>query len=179
MALTNPGRLICHLRRASLALACAVTASACSPSAAPTSTGTLTLSLNTQLNGVRFQLQGAHFDLSGPENVALAADVAGEESLHARLSTGDYEILLHDGWQLARQAQPGAAFEPVPSTLISENPTSFRILDGETTTVSYEFRVDDAVVPLGQGNLDVGIRVTDVQTNQRKVVHLAAGAFHT
>jgi alpha-tubulin suppressor-like RCC1 family protein len=179
MAIIHPGKLSCYLRRASVALGSAVTASACSPSAAPSSTGTLQMSLSTQLNGVAFQLQGAHFDVNGPEHVTLTADSSDAESLRTSLSTGDYEILLQEGWRLARQAQPGAVFEPVSAQLISANPTSFRILDGETTAVSYVFRVDEAVVQLGQGNLDLGIRVSEVPTFQRRVVHLAAGAYHT
>jgi hypothetical protein len=121
--------------------------------------GTLAMPLAGEVNGVFYRLSDASFSVSGPETFDLGT--TGDDALLVRsLTAGDYQIELHDGWRLEKEATDGLV--EVQAELESENPQDFSIADGMTTRVSVAFATDGVPVVLGPpGLLIVDLAVTD------------------
>jgi len=124
-----------------------------------TPVGTLAMPLAAEVNGLYYRLSDASFSVSGPETFELGT--TGDDALLVRsLTTGDYQIALHDGWRLEKEATNGLV--EVQAELASENPQDFSIADGTTTRVSIAFATDGVPVVLGPpGLLIVDLAVTD------------------
>ena len=129
-------------------------------SSAPTVTpvGTLSMALATEVNGVRYRLTNDVFFLNGPERRELSHNGNGA-IVFATLPTGDYEMLLQEGWILERQA--GAGFEPLQAELTSQNPRAFQIVSEATTIVAWIFETDGEPLSLAPGLVQGVLEVRD------------------
>jgi len=144
-ALTVPGLLACGDLTAT-------------SSAGDAAYGTLTMPLATIVNGIRYRLTQNRFSLSGPVDLDRLQENGSGTIVVATLPEGDYEVTLHDGWALERQADSG--FQVVAAELQSPNPRPIRVASGQTTMVAWLFQTDGeplALEPPGlfQGNLAV------------------------
>jgi hypothetical protein len=117
--------------------------------AAPQGTGQLELPLTAPgPNGQTYELVGATFTLTGPENVTITNTSGSMVSVP--LSAGLYSIQLSGNYHLERVGAPGQA---VPAQLISPNPLSFSIGEGEVRVVRFLFKIP------GTGDADLGFSV--------------------
>jgi hypothetical protein len=119
--------------------------------------GVLSMPLATIVNGIRYRLTGDSFSIAGPISRDLQQNGSGT-IVFATVPEGDYEVTLHDGWVLERQAESG--FEPVQAELVSPNPRPVRIESEQTTLVAWVFETDGVPLSLDppgvfQGNLAV------------------------
>jgi streptogramin lyase len=120
--------------------------------------GTIQMALVTSAGDVTYRLHAARFVVSGPTAIILDSEVQPEATrLSATLASGTYSINLEGGWDLGRQ--DGANFVQVQATLVSVNPTNFRIATGGVTDLAYQFRTDGGVITIGNGTLNVSIEV--------------------
>jgi hypothetical protein len=122
--------------------------------------GTLRMDLTTQTSGTTYRLQNATFSITGTTSMTLSETDPDEPVLSATLPVGSYEILLQDGWSLARL--DGTTWDVVQATLVSPNPTSFTIVAGGTTSVVFQFETNGTIVSVGTGTLDVTIDVQEL-----------------
>jgi hypothetical protein len=141
--------------------------------------GTLAMPLATIVNGIRYRLTTDRFSLSGPIEQDLQHNGDGSIVV-AALPEGDYEVTLHDGWVLERQAETG--FEAVVAELVSPNPRAVHIDSEQTTTVAWLFQTDGTPLSLEQppGLFQGNLAVAD-STNPATVIFgdvLAAEAAH-
>jgi hypothetical protein len=119
--------------------------------------GALSMPIATIVNGIRYRLTNDAFSIAGPVSRALQHNGSGT-IVFAAVPEGDYEVTLHDGWVLERQAESG--FEPVQAELVSPNPRPVRIESEQTTMVAWVFETEGAPLSLEppgvfQGNLAV------------------------
>jgi hypothetical protein len=84
---------------------------------------------------------------------------ASESVLTAQLPTGQHQVSLFN-WALERDDGQGN-FAPVNATLVSNNYVSFEILNGSTTTVSYQFQTDGQIITVGSGSLAVTAKIDE------------------
>jgi hypothetical protein len=143
------------------------------------SLGTLAMPLATIVNGIRYRLTTDRFSLSGPIEQDLQHNGDGSIVV-AALPEGDYEVTLHDGWVLERQADGG--FEAVVAELVSPNPRAVRIDSEQTTTVAWLFQTDGTPLSLEQppGLFQGNLAVAD-STNPATAIFgdvLATNAVH-
>jgi hypothetical protein len=122
------------------------------------SLGTLSMPLVTVVNDIRYRLTEDRFSVSGPVEIDELQHNGDGSIVVATLPEGDYELTLHDGWVLEREADSG--FEPIEAALASPNPRPVRIESEQTTTVVWMFQTDGNPVgfqPPGvlQGNLGI------------------------
>jgi len=122
--------------------------------------GTLSMPLATIVNGVRYRLTTDRFSLSGPIERDLSHSGDGSIVV-ATLPEGDYQVTLHDGWVLERQAESG--FQAVAAELVSPNPRAIHIRSEQTTTVAWLFETDGTPLSLEQppGLLQGNLAVAD------------------
>lgn len=88
-----------------------------------------------------------------------ATGEAGESVLKAQLATGQYQAYLQY-WSLERDDGSGN-FAPVEATLVSSSSVFFEILNGSTTTVSFQFETDGQIITVGSGGLTVAAEVDE------------------
>lgn len=100
-------------------------------------------------NGQTYELVGATFTLTGPENVTIT-NTSGTNTVSVPLAAGLYSVELGGSWHLERLDAPGQA---VPAQLISPNPLSFSIGEGEVRVVRFLFKIP------GTGDADLGFSV--------------------
>jgi hypothetical protein len=123
-------------------------------------TGTVSVPLVTETNGNVYRLNASIY-VSGPTPAYLSSsEDPNETALCATLSTGTYWAELYSSWNLQKRGADGV-FRSVLADLKSSSWSSFQILNGTTTTLSYEFETDGVDVIVGQGNLNVVIDVTE------------------
>jgi hypothetical protein len=140
-------------------LACSAEAPAVGAVSGDASFGTLSMPLATIVNGIHYRLTTDHFSLSGPIEVDTLQHNGDGSIVFATLPEGDYEVSLHDGWVLERQAESG--FEAVEAELVSPNPRAVHVESEQTTTVAWVFQTDGTPLSLDeppglfQGNLAV------------------------
>lgn len=109
--------------------------------------------------GNRYRLSRGDFAIDGPESEEFSAeDYLGQDVARFVLPVGSYGIALDD-WRLQRRE--GSTYRNVSADLISDNPEDFLVLEGETTRVNFQFLVDDEIVGPGEGEVEVGIGVTE------------------
>lgn len=99
-------------------------------------------------NGQTYELVGATFTLTGPETVTIS-NTSGPAVI-VPLTAGLYSIQLSGNYHLERVGAPGQA---VPAQLISPNPLSFTLGEGEERVVRFLFKIP------GTGDADVGFTV--------------------
>jgi hypothetical protein len=124
-------------------------------------TGELSIPLIADVDGRRYRLARASFAITGDELGTLVhSDDPDEPVLSVTLPVGAYtsELLT---WTLER-AEGSGRFSPVDATLVSSAERPFQIANGSTTTISYRFETDGAIVTVGAGSLHVTIEVEQV-----------------
>lgn len=116
----------------------------------PPPIGQLELPLSSGLGESRHRLSNATFRIEGEASLELTSDDEPESDVLERsLPVGQYSVQLLDGWQLERLGELGPS--PVRAELLSDNPLSFGIAAGETTTLTFQFRTGGgAPVPGGE-----------------------------
>ncbi|WP_375754388.1 hypothetical protein [Corallococcus exercitus] len=110
--------------------------------------GLLELPLVSTSAGRSYKLVGATFDITGPQNATITDTSA--ESVSLPLTAGTYSIQMNGDWHVERTDAPGVA---VQATLVSPNPMTFTLGEGETRPVRFLFKVPE------DGNANVGIGV--------------------
>jgi hypothetical protein len=123
------------------------------------STGTLELPLSlATIDGDVYTLDPARVRVqSTTDNFQETFDVSESDVFRVGLLPGEYEVELLSDWVLNENDSPIA--EPV--ILESANPVPFSIEAGATTPVTFHFGIGDKSIALGDGQLEVGIQVTD------------------
>lgn len=122
--------------------------------------GSLNLPLTARAaGGVNYRLANGTFDLTGPVNRALQGDAETSSTLvTAGLPVGSYQVTLRDGWQIQRELAGGGLLA-VDAVLLSAITQTASITNGGTANVTYRFQVDDEIVELGAGQLNVNFEV--------------------
>ena len=120
--------------------------------------GTLEMPLVTEVDGHEYRLSGGYLYVSGPtfQYVDLLGDV---ERVSLSLPTGEYYAVLQ--FPLLERDDGSGNFVAVDATLVSNNPLPFRIYDGTTSSIAFEFETNGAIVRIGAGSLDIRIDVTE------------------
>ncbi|TQF13507.1 hypothetical protein FJV41_23595 [Myxococcus llanfairpwllgwyngyllgogerychwyrndrobwllllantysiliogogogochensis] len=115
----------------------------------PESEGVIQVPLiTTGTGGQTFRLVGATFDITGPKNHTITDTSA--DTVAVQLPAGGYTIQLQGEWHIERVGAPG---QSIPATLISPNPLSFTVAEGEARTVRFLFKTP------AEGTTDVGFSV--------------------
>ncbi|RKI55638.1 hypothetical protein D7X55_29225 [Corallococcus sp. AB049A] len=110
--------------------------------------GLLELPLVSTSAGRSYKLVGATFAITGPQNTTLTDTSA--DSVSVALMAGTYSIQMNGNWHVERTDAPGVT---VPVTLVSPNPMTFILDEGETRPVRFLFKVP------GDGTADVRVGV--------------------
>lgn len=120
--------------------------------------GTLSLALTTTVGSHTYRF-GRFQVLLTPEYVWLQSYGGPESVLTTTLQTGQHQGYLYD-WSLERDDGTGN-YLPVNASLLSSSSLSFEILNGASTTVSFQFETDGQIVTMGAGSLNVAGRVNE------------------
>ena len=118
--------------------------------------GTVQMALTASAGSNVYRLNPAVFTIAGPENTVL--DGSAVDVLEHSLPVGNYTIQLNAGW--AMQKLLLGSFQPTDAELLSPSTQMFTITEFAVTRVSFQFKVGDAVITVGQGDLEVSIGVT-------------------
>lgn len=95
-----------------------------------------------------------------PDGVFLSSSGDPAETvLTAQLPTGQHEASLWN-WALERDDGLGN-FVPVNADLVSSPYVGFEILNGSTTTVSFQFETDGEIITVGSGGLAVVAKIDE------------------
>jgi hypothetical protein len=95
-----------------------------------------------------------------PVGVVLSASGAADETvLTTSLQTGQYQASLWN-WALERDDGSGN-FSPVQADLVSSSYVPFEILNGSTTTLSFQFSTDGQIITVGSGGLNVTAKIEE------------------
>jgi len=84
---------------------------------------------------------------------------ATETMLTAQLPTGQHQASLWN-WSLERDDGSGN-FVPVNAELVSSSWVGFEILNGSTTTISFQFQTDGEIITVGSGGLAVAAKIEE------------------
>jgi len=102
---------------------------------------------------VIYRLRQTELRVTGSAQTTITVD---QSELRHTLPVGSYTVELLPGWVLERQ--DGADYRAVSAELVSPNPASFDIVQGQTTTVTYRFRATEqsggVIVRVGVGEED-------------------------
>ncbi|WP_121724778.1 hypothetical protein [Corallococcus sp. AB049A] len=110
--------------------------------------GLLELPLVSTSAGRSYKLVGATFAITGPQNATLTDTSA--ETVSQPLIAGAYSIQMNGEWHVERTDAPGVT---VPVTLVSPNPMTFILDEGETLPVRFLFKVPED----GTANVGIGV----------------------
>jgi hypothetical protein len=120
-------------------------------------TGSLELPLVSSAGGHTYRLYSGYINLYGPSYSYI--DITGDApSVSTSLTTGHYTAYLN--YPALERDDGTGTFVPVQSTLLS-NYVEFDIYDGTTSSISFAFQTDGALVRIGAGALDVRVDVTE------------------
>lgn len=118
----------------------------------------LSVPLTVEVEGRRYRLADARIEVGGASEASLYSSAdPGEVVLAAWLPVGDYTSEL-TAWRLERDDGRGQ-FRPVRAELVSSAQQAFRLLNGSTTTISYQFETDGHLVTIGRGRIEIEIEV--------------------
>ena len=122
--------------------------------------GSVSLPLIASTNGHTYRLSNAFVYIQGPQFAQLlSSGDPNETALSTTLQTGSYTAYLYN-WSLELDDGTGT-FRPVQAQLISSSAVGFSVLNGTTTTVSYQFSTDGVIVTVGAGALKVAVVVDE------------------
>lgn len=144
-----------HARRGALMGSLALVACSGLP---PPPIGQLQLGLSSGFGETRHRLVGASFRIEGAAQLQLSSeDEPEQDTLSRSLPVGQYSVELLEGWQLERIGALGRTL--VRAELISDNPLSFGIAAGQTTTLTFQFQTSAGPPPGQEGELRIEIEV--------------------
>jgi len=126
--------------------------------AAEAETGSLSLALTTSVGDHQYRFSSFTV-LIWPDYTWLQSNGGSESVLTAQLPTGHHQADLYN-WELERDDGTGN-FRHVDATLLSSYYVDFEILNGSTTTVTYQFETDGEIVTMGAGTLNVAGHVEE------------------
>jgi len=122
--------------------------------------GVMNLPLIASANGHNYRVSNAYVYISGPQYAQLSSsDDPNETALSTTLQTGSYIAYLYS-WSLELDDGTGV-FRPVQASLVSSPSVGFSILNGTTTTVSYQFSTDGVIVTVGSGEVRIEVAVDE------------------
>jgi hypothetical protein len=125
----------------------------------PVASGRLSVPLTAQADGKTYRLSNLSIHVAGPAELWLyGGENPAETALVATLPTGSYQSDL-ENYSLERQDDDGK-FQPVVAELVSDSHHDFSLLNGTTTTISYQFETDGHIVSVGVGSLRVEVGVS-------------------
>ncbi|RKG71893.1 hypothetical protein [Corallococcus terminator] len=102
----------------------------------------------TTTAGRSYKLVGASFAITGPQSITITDTSA--DTVSVPLLAGLYTVQMTGSWHVERTDAPG---QTVPATLVSPNPMSFTVGEGQTRPVRFLFKV------AGDATADVGFSV--------------------
>ncbi|RYZ39236.1 MAG: hypothetical protein EOO71_20900 [Myxococcaceae bacterium] len=102
----------------------------------------------TTTAGRSYKLVGASFAITGPQSITITDTSA--DTVSVPLLAGLYSVQMTGTWHVERTDAPG---QTVPATLVSPNPMSFTVGEGQTRPVRFLFKV------AGEATADVGFSV--------------------
>lgn len=126
--------------------------------------GTIDLSLTGRApSGATYRLREGELLLAGggTSRTLLTESDPTRTSITTRLPAGAYTLGIATGWHLERVGADGVG-RRVTASLVSANPQPLTITAGEVTRTLLLFDVDGQPVPIGDGDLEIGIGVNDV-----------------
>lgn len=124
------------------------------------SAGTLELPLVAVEGDHIYRVTGIQVAVYGPTYAYLnGSDDPTETVISTSLPTGDYTAYFYGG-RLERDDGTGN-FAPVEARLVSSSIRSFKVFNGTTTTLEFEFETDGVIVTVGGGEVRVILDVTE------------------
>jgi len=153
------------VRALSAALLCYSMATLAGCSATPSAearteqSGTLSLPLSVSVGDHLYRFRYFQAYLYPYGGYLSSTGETSETVLKAQLPTGHYQVQLWS-WALDRDDGLGN-FVPVQAELVSSPYLDFDILNGSTTTVSYQFETDGHIITVGSGGLSVAARINE------------------
>lgn len=118
---------------------------------------------STSSSGIQYRLRNGTFRITGIATKTLSSDAQPDApTLTAELPAGGYSVELAPGWSLQKRTASGG-YESVKAALGSANPVAFTIVEQQSTSVLFRFRVGNDVIQFGNGRLTVQIEVDDCQ----------------
>jgi hypothetical protein len=111
-------------------------------------------------NGTTYRLAVGSFAIAGATTMTVnAEDHLPEAFINEILPTGSYTVTLADGWQLQRFVD--GSFVNVDASLVSANPASFTVTEGQTTDLAFQFQSGGDTVVVGTGLLKLSVVVSE------------------
>jgi hypothetical protein len=121
--------------------------------------GTLSLPLSVTVGAHVYRFSYFQVYLYPTGQILSSTGEPTETMLKAELPTGQYQASLWN-WALERDDGHGN-FKPVDAELLSSYYVSFEILNGSTTTVSFQFSTDGQIITVGSGGLAVTAKIEE------------------
>jgi hypothetical protein len=153
---------------ASLCLTACLGACAGPSSAGDDTLGTLQLALDDADAGTPYLLAYARLTLDGPEHHEL--ELGGEPVPPLALTAGVYTATVADDYRVVARAAPD---QPVPATLVGENPATLLVAPGSTTALRLHFALSAAPNPaLTPPSVAISSQVDEREPDTRCAEHL-------
>lgn len=129
------------------------------PARASEKSGTLSMPLTSTTNGHSYRLSNFEVWLYPDYQYLRASDGPEGDVLTTELATGEHRAYLFS-WSLERDDGSGN-FAPVSANLVSDSVVQFEILNGSSTSISFEFETPEERVVIGSGVVRVAARVKE------------------
>lgn len=150
---------------ATIALAVALALSGCddgtssSMNQAPLGRFELNL-LGAGSQGNRYRLRSAVIMVQGPMSTLFfdSEENPDAASMVSLVPAGGYTSFLQEGWWLERLDSGERVLD---AALVSPNPDSFEVVDGERTRLALRFQIGAEEVVTGRGLLEIGVEVEE------------------
>jgi len=145
-------------------------------------TGTLSVALRTSAGTIAYRLRAATFNITPVGASTAVASINTEDNLDATsvqqaLPPGLNNVFLAPGWRLEKDFS--GTFRDVTAQLVSTNPATVTITQGQITSTSFAFQTDGGeVITVGTGTLNLTIDVLD-QAVLPDVISASTSASHT
>jgi hypothetical protein len=121
--------------------------------------GTLALPLRVTVGDHLYRFSYFQVYLYSDGVFLSSTDDPAETVLTAELPTGQHQASL---WSWALERDDGLGnFVPVDASLVSSSYVNFEILNGSTTTVSFQFETDGEIITVGSGGLAVAAEIAE------------------
>lgn len=122
-------------------------------------TGTLQLALTASAGGHLYRFSNFQVWLYPDYQYLQSSGDPGEQVLTTELRTGQHQAWLQS-YSIERDDGTGT-FAPVQATLISSYAVDFEVLNGSSTSISFQFETDGQIVTMGAGTLSVTADVNE------------------
>jgi len=121
--------------------------------------GTLQLALTASAGGHVYRFSNFQVWLYPDYRYLESNGDPGEQVLTTELRTGQHQAWLQS-YSIERDDGTGT-FAPVEATLVSSYVVSFEVLNGSSTSISFQFETDGQIVTMGAGTLSVVAEVNE------------------